>query len=540
MMFFSDCAPRINKHRQCKASLKRCAIISVFILFFIVQFGVWVNAQGVGIVKAAHAQKLPDPEAINDKAVSALEGGVEKDVHPDPQESVQTRQKPLLDIKPVRSPSGVQAWLVEDHSVPVIALSFSFKGAGAVNDPLGKDGLAQLASNTMDEGAGDIGAQAFQKMLQDYSISLQFSSSRDHFGGGVKTLSKNKDKAFDLLALSLASPRFDDDAVARMKRANQSRIRRAQSDPAWTAARIMNDKAFAGHPYARNSGGTLSTLEGITSDDLRAFHKTLRRDDVVIGAAGDITPNELSAVLERVFGALKSGDADSDAQGTSSPPAPAAAPQNTPQPLTLQNAGKMFVHKKDIPQSVIRITQGGIDRTSPDYHTAQVMNYILGSGGFGSRLTTELQEKRGLTYGVNTYFQDMRDIDTLSISTSTKNDTAGKAIDLIKAEWRKMRDAPVSAEELRDAKAYLIGSLPLSLTSTDSIAALLRSLQMDNLPLDYLDARAAAIKGASAADIQTLAKNLLLPDTFVTVVVGAPSGVPASSYEIVQEINGVK
>jgi zinc protease len=414
----------------------------------------------------------------------------------------------LLEIQEVTSPGGIKAWLVQDTSVPVIAVEFSFKGTGAVNDPPDKQGLSRLASNTMDEGAGPLDSQAFQKELRDQVISLSFNSSRDNFGGSVKTLTKNKDRAFELLRLALNEPRFDEEPVGRMREANQSRIRSSLTDPEWMAARILNDVAFAGHPYSQNSGGTLSSLTKITPDDLRIFSKTLSKDKLYIAVTGDITAEALGPALDAVFGAL-----------------PSTAPRPEIGPASLQNQGKIFVYKKDIPQTVIEMIEPGIDRKDPDYHIAQVMNFILGSSGFGSRLTMEIREKRGLTYGIYSYFSDMDKFDSLSVTSSTKSESAKELLDLVGVEWKKMTAEPVSEKELSDAKSYLIGSLPLSLTSTDAIAGLLLSLQVDGMPVDYLDQRETAIRSTTAVDIQRVAQRLLDPAAFVTVLVGQPAGI---------------
>ena len=179
----------------------------------------------------------------------------------------------VLDIEQVTSPGGIKAWLVEDHSVPVIAMQFGFRGVGGALDPVDKQGLSRMLSNTLDEGAGELDSQTFQKELRDLSIGLSFGSDRDDFSGSLKTLSQNKKRAFELTALALTKPRFDEEPVKRMREANQSRIRSSLTDPDWMTARIMNDRAFEGHVYSQNSGGSLSSLEKISPEDLRAFHK---------------------------------------------------------------------------------------------------------------------------------------------------------------------------------------------------------------------------------------------------------------------------
>lgn len=417
------------------------------------------------------------------------------------------KNEKFLDIKAVKSPEGLTAWLVEDHSVPVIALQFSFRNAGAKTDPKNKQGLARLASNTMDEGAGDIGSLDFQKRLRDLSITLRFNVGRDHFGGVLKTLTKNKNEAFDLLELALTEPRFDEEPVNRMRASNISRIKNSMSNPQWIAARIKNHVIFEGHPYAMNSGGTLSTLENITPQDLHNFHQGLGKNQLVIAAAGDITPQELSVLLDDLFGDL-----------------PVVKTSET-KTISLKNTGKTYLYKKDIPQTIISMSQEGIDRTDDDYYPAQMMNFILGESGFGSRLMEEIREKRGLTYGVYSYYSDYEEADVLNVSTSTANENVSEMTGLIKDEWKKIQEKPVSENELADAKSYLIGSMPLSLTSTDSIASILLSLQMDNLPLDYLDHHKDRMNAITAQDIQKTAQRLLDAQKLTTIMVGDPKNI---------------
>jgi zinc protease len=190
----------------------------------------------------------------------------------------------------------------------------------------------------------------------------------------------------------------------------------------------------------------------------------------------------------------------------------------------LSNAGKTFLYKQDIPQTIIEVSQPGIGRQDPDYHTAQVMNFILGSSGFGSRLTEVIREKRGLTYGIYSSFTHYDAVDVMNVSSSTVNQSAPQLLSLLKEECKKMRDSDVTEKELTDAKTYLIGALPLSLTSTDSISSLLLSLRLDDLPVDYLDRRTAEIQNVTLADVRKLSQRLLDPDRFTIVLVGNPQG----------------
>lgn len=418
-----------------------------------------------------------------------------------------TSAQSFLKIQEVTSAGGLKAWLVEDHTVPVIALQFGFKDAGSKLDIVEKQGLTQMASNTLDEGAGELDSQAFQGELQNLSISLSFNSGRDHFSGEVKTLSRNKARAFELLKLALTQPRFDAEPVERMRVANLSRVKSSMTEPEWIASRIQNDKLFAGHPYALNSGGTLTTLKNITPDDLRGFMKRLGRNNLVVGVAGDMSADELRVVLDDVFGSLPD------------------APTVPAQPITLGHPGKTFLYEKEIPQTVIEMAQGGISRKDPDYQTAQVMNFVLGSSGFGSRLTEEVREKRGLAYGIYTYFMDYEDAQILHISTSTATANVNTVLTIVKEEWTKMLTTDISPKELEDARNYLVGSLPLSLTSTDKIADLLYSLQVDDLPVTYLDERQKKIESTTVADVRRVAERLLKPENFTVILVGQKAGI---------------
>ena len=418
-------------------------------------------------------------------------------------------QDKALDIQQVKSPGNIEAWLIEDHALPIIAMKFAFRGAGAVLDPAGKQGLSLMASNTLDEGAGEYDSQAFQKALTDHSITLRFSSGRDDFTGTLQTLTRHKDLAFKLAGLALTAPRFDAEPVARMKNANISRIRSSLSDPEWIAARIMNDAAYDGHPYALNSGGTLTTLNAITPDDLRVFAaERLTRDRLLVSVVGDITADELKTVLDNIFGKL-----------------PAKGKIEPPKQVRIQNGGQTVFYSMDIPQTIIMMMQDGLARQDPDYHAAQVMNFILGSSGFGSRLTEEIREKRGLVYGVYTGLDALKYAPSLSLSTSTKNESAGEVLSLIKTEWNRIRDEAVSDKELEDAKSYLIGSVPLGLTSTGQIAGLMLGLQLDGLPPDYLDRREKAIGAMTKDGVQGIARRLLTPDNIATVLVGKPESI---------------
>jgi zinc protease len=428
----------------------------------------------------------------------------------------------MLDIQEIKSAGGITAWLVEDHTLPIISIEFSFREAGSARDPQDRQGLARLVSNTMDEGAGDIDSQTFQKALTDNSISLSFSVGRDDFQGSLKTLTRHKDKAFNLMTLALTKPRFDQEAVDRMRAANIARIKSSMTDPGWIAARLQNDLAYQGHAYALNSGGTLTSLAAITPDDLRNFVKNnLTRDRLYIGVSGDITPDELKTVLDSMFGTL-----------------PEKATTEKLTDIAVQNIGKSYLFKQDIPQTFITQLQSGIRRDDPDYFAASIMDFILGGSGFGSRLTEEIREKRGLTYGIDSSLFDMDHSTGFVISLSTENKNAGEAIKLIRQEVVRMRDTPVTAKELADAKSYIVGALPLSFSTTQSIASALRGLQVVDYPSDFYDRYPDLIRAVTIQDIERVSKRLLDPDKMLTIVVGQPEGI--NPTEILTKVPNVE
>ena len=426
---------------------------------------------------------------------------------------------PILDVQEVTSESGIKAWLVEDHSVPVISLHFAFDDAGSSLEPDDKQGLVQLLSNTMDEGAGDLDSQSFQKTLADNSISLSFSGGRDNFGGSLKTLTENKNLAFDLLSKALTSPRFDKEPLDRMRKANLSRIKTSLTDPDWIAARLQNDLAFEGHPYARNSGGTLSSLPAITADDLKNFVKNeFSKDRLLISIAGDITPAQVKEMLDTTFKELPQSPSDKS---------------KTPD-IQLQNGDETAFFGLEVPQSSVRVIYEGLSRDAPDYYAFQVMNQIFGAGGFGSRLMEDVREKKGLTYGIYSSLQRLDHAQLIVIGASTQTKTVDTLLSTVDQTIETFKRDGVTAKELKDAKNYILGSLPLGLTSTSAISATLLALQEEKLPKDYLDQLRNKINTISKEDVQKVAKRLLTDDNRLIIIVGEEK--PNSATQEITEL----
>ncbi|MBI1273365.1 MAG: insulinase family protein [Alphaproteobacteria bacterium] len=415
-----------------------------------------------------------------------------------------------LDIKEVTSPAGLKAWLVEDHSVPVVSLQFSFRG-GVEQDTEDKQGLSVLAANLLEQGAGKLDSEAFQKALADDAISFGISASRDTIGGGIKALTDKFARASELARMALAQPRFDEAAIERTRKQQIAGIRQQLGDPEWQARRTLFAQLFPGHPYAMRSQGSEKTLSAITPEDLRAFASTrMARDNLLIAATGDITPEKLGAAIDAIFGKLPDHAAL------------AAIPATEP-----KLDGTLTLLERKGAQSIILFAAPGIARDDPDWYAASILNYVLGGGGFESRLMTEVREKRGLTYGIGTGLAPMDHAAVLLGQAQADTAKAAEALAVTRAEWEKAYKGGITADELKKAQSYITGSLPLAFSSTSAIAGVLLGVQQDKLGIDYLDRRAGLVNAVTLNDIKRVAARLLDPAKLTLVVVGESGAIKA-------------
>lgn len=413
-----------------------------------------------------------------------------------------------VSVERVVSPLGIEAWLVQDHTNPIISMRLAFRG-GAITDPPGKAGRAYMTAALLDEGAGDLDSLAFQTRLEDLAIQLGFDAGRDTFGGTLKTLTENRETAFDLLRQALTKPRFDAEPVERIRSQILVNLARELQDPDAVAGRMWFRTQFPQHPYGTPVNGEPDTIKQLTADDLRAFVQSrFARDGLVIGVVGDVTPSELSRLLDATFGAL-----------------PAKAAPVTVGEAQPAAAGKVVVERRGIPQSVVVFGEQGLKRADPDWYTAYVMNYILGGGGFSSRLMEEIREKRGLAYSVSTSLQPLDHVGLIVGDVATENQRVAESLALIRSEWRRMQEQGPTADELANAKTYLTGSFPLQLSSTGAIAGILVAMQLDHLGIDYLDRRNGLIEAVTLEDVRRVARRLLDPQRLTAVVVGDPKGI---------------
>ncbi len=407
----------------------------------------------------------------------------------------------------VLSPGGIEGWHVESDVVPLVALTFTFEG-GAAQDPPGRPGVAQMLARLLDEGAGPYSSDAFQERLAARAIELSFNAGPDAVGGSLKTLLKHADEAFELLRLALAEPRFDEDAIERVRAQTIAGLRYQQNDPGVVASRRFFEEAFPGHPYGRPTSGTVESVAAITRDDLVNLHRRIvARGRAKVAAVGAIDAGRLAMTLDAVFGGLPE-----------TPPV-AAAPATE-----IAGLGSRVVVDLDVPQSVIRFGTKGVPWRDPDFIAAYVLNHILGGGAFTSRLFQEVRERRGLAYSIGTSLVSYRGAAMTWGYTATKNERVAECLDVIEAEMARLKEEGPSDEELQKAKDYLTGSYALGFDTSTKIAHQLTQIAFEGLGIDYIARRNALVAAVTQADVRRAAERVLGDGRLLVVIAGRPTG----------------
>jgi zinc protease len=405
-------------------------------------------------------------------------------------------------IQHLISPGGIEAWFVQDATVPLIAMEYAF-GGGATQDPADKSGVGNMVANLLDEGSGDLDSKTFHERLDRRAIELSFNSTRDYFRGSLRMLKDNRDEAFDLLRMSLTSPRFESADVERVRAQVISGLRRDTSNPTALASRKFLEIAFGDHPYGRQANGTLESVPKINVADMRDYvRRVLARDTLKVAVVGDVDAATLGKLLDRTFGSLP-------AKASLTPVADVEAakpPQRAVIPL-------------DVPQTVVTFGGPGIRRHDPNFMAGYVVNHILGGGGLSSRLYKEVREKRGLAYSINESLLWMERSALFIGSTGTRADRAGETVDAINKEISRMAEDGPTQQELDEAKSYLKGSQMLALDTSSKLASALLQYQLDRLPIDYIEKRNAIVDAVTLDDARKAAKRLW-GQGLITVIVG--------------------
>ena len=413
-------------------------------------------------------------------------------------------------IQEVTSPGGIKAWLVEEHGIPFTALEIRFQG-GTSLDAAGKRGAVNLMTALIEEGAGALDSQGFAAARDALAAQYSFRSDIDGVSVSAQFLTENRDAATALLHDALIKPRFDQDAVDRVRGQVEANLRASEKDPGTIAENIARARTFGAHPYGSSGDGTLQSVAGLTRDDMIAAHKAaLARDRITVSAAGDISAADLGVLLDKLLGDLPATGA----------PLPARA--------DMVIKGGVSVAPFPGPQSVVLFGHGGMRFDDPDFIAASIINDILGGGRFTARLMTEVREKRGLTYGIGTGLSTSDHSEALMGQFSASNENVAEAMDVIRAEWAKIATEGVTEAELSSAKTFMTGAYPLRFDGNGTIASILVGMQIMGLPTTYPATRNARVEAVTMQDIKRVAARLLKPDDLYFVVVGEPVGVKST------------
>ena len=415
-----------------------------------------------------------------------------------------------INIQTVTSPGGITAWLVEEHGIPFTALNIRFQGGTSLDRP-GKRGAVNLMTALIEEGAGDLDSQGFATARDGMAAEFHFSSDADGVGVSSKFLTENRDQAVDLLRLALIQPRFDADAVERVRGQVLAGLRSDEKDPDAIASRLMRARSFGDHPYATVGNGTIDSVTALTRDDILAANTdSLARDRIFVSAVGDITAAELGPLLDHLLG---------DLPATGAP---------LPTHATLNETGGVKVVDFPGPQSSVTFGQGGIRFDDPDYFAAAILNEILGGGRFTARLMNEVREKRGLTYGIGTGLASSAYAETLTGHFSSANEKVAEAIDVVRAEWTRIAKDGVTQTELDATKTYMTGAYPLRFDGNEQIASILVGMQVLGLPADYPATRNQRVDAVTLDGVKRVAAALIKPGNLFFIVVGQPVGVTST------------
>lgn len=405
-------------------------------------------------------------------------------------------------IQHLVSPGGIEAWFVQDATVPLVAMEYAFKG-GASQDPADKSGVGNMVASLLDEGAADLDSKTFHERLDRRAIQLSFEITRDTLRGSLRMLKDNSDEAFGLLHLSLTAPRFDTGDVERIRSQIIAGLRRDTTSPNALASRKFLQMAFGDHPYGRTNSGTLDSVPKIEVGDLRDYvRRVIARDHLKIAVVGDIDPAKLGKLLDQTFGALP-------AKGDLMP---------IPDIVAAKPPQRAFI-PLDVPQTVVTFGGPGIARHDPNFMAAYIDNHILGGGSLSSRLYKNVREKRGLAYSISESLLWMDHSALFVGMTGTRADRAGETVDAINAEVRRMAEDGPTQKELDEAKSYLKGSQMLALDTSSKLATGLLQYQMDGLGIDYIEKRNAIVDAVTLDQARQVAKQLW-GHGLLTVVVG--------------------
>lgn len=410
------------------------------------------------------------------------------------------------EIKPHRfvTPNGLTVLVVEQHALPIVQIQALVK-TGSVQDPPEKAGLANLTAGLLDEGTTTRNATQLAEQIEFVGGALEAKATHDFTTASTRVLAKDTELGFELLADILLHPSFPEPELERVRKLILGEIIAQKDDPGAVAGKAFSQLVFTGHPYSWPVNGTEETLPAISRTDVQTFHaREYLPNQTILSVVGDVTVEQARTLIDKHFGSWPKGP---------EPARTAAAPAAIDKPVV-----KLI--DKELSQTTLVLGHVGISRTNPDFYAVTVMNYILGAGGFSSRLMDSIRDKQGLAYGVMSQFEPRAAAGPFLVSLQTRNATAPQALAGVLKELNGMKAAPVSAKELSEAKSYLTGSFPMRFDTTHKLAEVLCQVEFFGLGLNYFTQYPTWIAKVNADDVLRVAKQYLHPDRYALVAVG--------------------
>ncbi|HYA26861.1 MAG TPA: pitrilysin family protein [Thermodesulfovibrionales bacterium] len=417
-----------------------------------------------------------------------------------------------LDIRRSVLPNGLTVLQVERHNLPIIMVSLLVK-ASPLGEPVEKAGLANLTSQLIAAGTKKRKATDISQEVEFIGAELGSSAENDFTLVTLSVLKKDLEKGFEIFSDVVLNPVFPEEEIKRNKELVKGSLRQSEEDPSFIAKKAFKNAVYRDLPYGRLVRGSTETIDRIGRDDIVRFHSDYYRpNNSVLVVVGDLTEKELRSLIDRFLLEWK-----------------ASAVPDVPS-VPLPRPGKEVIRiDRDLTQATIVLGHAGIRRSNPDYYAVSVMNYVLGGGGFSSRLMQTVRDDMGLAYDIHSYFSSYEDGGTFKVVAQTKDESAGTVVEEIYRQVRKITGEQISDQELEDAKAYLTGSFPRRLDTNRKIADFLVAVEFYELGLDYIEKYPEYIKSVTREDVLKVADKYLDIGHLVTVVVGKQANISLRS-----------
>ena len=429
------------------------------------------------------------------------------------------QQTMAADIKPSRTlmPNGLTVLTLDQPFLPMVTINILVK-AGSAKDPEALGGLSSMVAQMLDEGTKTRRSTEIAQQIEFIGGEMNFSAGEDFSTGALRVLKKDIDLGFTLLADVLMNPVFPEREVERVRSEVLGELQGEGDQPAILADKAFDGIVFGRHPYGRPANGTPKSVAQIARKHLVEFHRNhYHPNTTIIAVVGDIREAEALDLIMKYLGAWAKRN----------PP-----PDKIPSPPVLSQP-VVKVIDKNLTQANIVLGHIGIERSNPDFYAVSVMNYILGGGGFSSRLVNRIRDELGLAYDVDSGFQANVMPGSFTVRLQTRNVTAKQAIVSVIQEIKRIRTERVTEQELTDAKAYLIGSFPLRLDTTVKLSALLTLIELHGLGLSYFEDYPKAIAAVTIDDVVRVAQKYLHPEAAAVVAVARQAEAQISP-EVVQ------